>query len=190
MTRSGRPAVTVPGQWVEAALDEIEAVGVGEMAVQSVARRLGVSKGGFYHHFSDRDQLLRAALDLWEERFVSDLAVRFDAVADPRERLHALLLHATVELQPTVIVRLMAAPGDPVVLAALRRAAQERLALLERIFREIGLTPARAAHRAILAYSSYLGLAQLRAQLPEALAGDRRPRAYLRDVEAALLHDM
>jgi AcrR family transcriptional regulator len=190
VSRPGRPTQTTPQQWVQAALDEIEAAGVPALAVASVARRLGVTKGGFYHHFSDRRALLQAALQLWEERFVNDLTAHFDAIADPRERLHTLLHYASVELEPTVIVRLMAADADPDVAAALARAADGRLELLSRTFRELGLSRAVAAHRAVLAYSAYLGLAELRSQRPQAFATNARLRAYLRDVEATLLHDV
>jgi AcrR family transcriptional regulator len=163
---------------------------VAALAVESVARRLGVSKGGFYHHFTDRQALLESALELWEQRFVTDLATEFEAIRDPRERLGALFHHATVEMEPTVIVRLMAADADPAVAAALARGADGRLALLRRTFRQLGLSRATASRRAMLAYSAYLGLAELRRQAPGALTPPARVRAYLRDLESALLHDV
>jgi AcrR family transcriptional regulator len=163
---------------------------VAALAVESVARRLGVSKGGFYHHFADRQALLQSALELWEQRFVTDLVTRFEAIGDPRERLHALLHHAAVEMEPTVIVRLMAADSEPAVAAALARAADERLVLLRRTFCELGLSRTTAGLRAVLAYSAYLGLAELRTQAPSALYSPARVRAYLSDLEAALLYDI
>ena len=190
MSPPGRPTHTTPQQWVQAALEEIEAAGVAALAVESVARRLGVSKGGFYHHFADRQALLQSALELWEQRFVTDLATRFEAIGDPRERLGALLHHATVDMEPAVILRLMAADADPAVAAALARAAEGRLELLRRTFRQLGLSRATAGWRAMLAYSAYLGLAELRTQSPTALSTPSRLRAYLRDVEAALLYDV
>jgi AcrR family transcriptional regulator len=190
VSRAGRPTQTTSRQWVEAALQEIEAEGIKALAVQSVARRLHVSKGGFYHHFTNRRALIRAALDLWEERFVTDLASRFEAIPEPRERLEALLHHAAVELEPTIILRLMAAAADPDVASALARAAEGRLALLQRTFRDLGLPRGVAGRRAVLAYSAYLGLAQLRTQAPGSISTPAQVRAYVRDVEAALLHDV
>lgn len=187
MSRVGRPTQTTPEAWVDAALEEIEAVGVGGLSVQSVARRLGVTKGGFYHYFADRRELLQAALSCWEERFVTALTRRFAAVTDPHQRLHDLLVHAGIELQPTVIVQLMAAADDPDVAAALQRAATGRLALLRRIFLDLGLDRATANNRALLAYSTYLGLAELRRHAPSALGAPARTRAFLAEVEAALL---
>ena len=190
MSPAGRPTATTPERWVQGALDEIERAGVGALAVESVARRLGVSKGGFYHHFKDRRSLLRAALELWQERFVIELARRFEAIGDPRERLTALLVHAAVELEPTVILRLMAASEDPDVAAALQRAADGRLALLRGAFRELGLGPEAAANRAILFYSAYLGLAELRSHAPSALPDEARVRSYLQEIEAVVLRDL
>jgi AcrR family transcriptional regulator len=183
---AGRPTRTSPAAWVEAALAEIEQAGVHGLAVEAVARRLGVSKGGFYHHFADRHELRRAALALWEQRFVAELNARFEAIEDPRERLHSLLRHALLELEPTVIVRLMAEAEDPDVAAALARATAARLALLTRIFTELGFTRAIARHRALSAYSAYLGFAQLRREDPALLGTPAMMRSYLAELESML----
>src|SRR5690606_21017046 len=52
--------------WAEAALDLIAEQGVAAVAVEPLARRLGVTKGSFYWHFPSRDALLQAALERWE----------------------------------------------------------------------------------------------------------------------------
>lgn len=187
MSPGGRPTITTPDAWAQAALDEIEVAGVRALSVQSVARRLGVSKGGAYHHFEDRRALLQAALARWEARQVTELATRFEAIADPRERLHELLVYAGVGIQPTIILQWMAAAEDPDVAAVLQRSAADRLALLRRIFAQLGATPAAAEQRAVMAYSHYLGLAQLRAMNPAVLTTPARMRAQLRLLEAALL---
>jgi len=190
VSRAGRPTLTTPREWAAAALDEIEVAGVRALSAQAVARRLGVSKGGLYHHFADRRALLQATLELWEERHVAELATRFDAIADPRERLHALLVYASMEIEPTVILQLLAATDDQDVRSALQRSSAARLALLRRIFAQLGATRGVAEHRAVLAYSHYLGLAQLRATSPGVLATPARMRAHVREVEASLLRDL
>ena len=40
--------------------------GVAAVAVEALARRLGVTKGSFYWHFKNREALLQAALKRWE----------------------------------------------------------------------------------------------------------------------------
>ena len=61
------------------------------MRVEVLARRLGVTKGGFYWHFDDRRELLDAILDRWEETSVSEVIERVEAGGgDARERLRRL----------------------------------------------------------------------------------------------------
>lgn len=187
MTTVGRPTQTTPSQWSEAALDEIEAIGVRAMSVQSVARRIGVSKGGFYHHFADRDALLRSALELWEQRFVVELGAQLEAVEDPKARLHAMITKAIIELRPTVIVQLMAASEIPIVAETLRSAAQSRTEMLQRMFIELGLEEDAAHLRAVLAYASFLGFAQLRVQLPKSLATKASLNRYAEEFEQSIL---
>ena len=50
--------------WSAAALQQIGEQGVPALAVEPLARRLGVTKGSFYWHFPTRDALLQAALDV------------------------------------------------------------------------------------------------------------------------------
>jgi hypothetical protein len=121
---------------------------------------------------------------------VTALGEHFDAVADPQRRLHELLVYSGVEVQPTVIVQFMAAADDPDVAAVLVRASDARLALLRRIFLQLGASAAVARHRAILAYGHYLGLAQLRRQDPQLLATPAQMRAHLRQLEGALLEGL
>lgn len=187
MSAVGRPALTTPEAWAAAALDEIEVAGVHGLSVESVARRVGVSKGGLYHHFADRRALLRAALALWETRQVTELGQRFEGIADPRRRMHELLIYSGIDVQPTIIVQFMAASDDPDVAAVLARSTDARLALLRRLFRQLGASPAVARHRAVLAYGHYLGVAQLRRQDPALLAAPAQMRAYLRQLESVLL---
>src|ERR671934_2749006 len=74
-------------RWIEAALDALADGGVAAVAVEPLAVRLGVTKGSFYWHFRDRDQLLAAALKEWERTGTEELIKRLDQIADPRARL-------------------------------------------------------------------------------------------------------
>ena len=183
----GRPATTTADDWAQGALDEIEQSGVRALTVQAVARRLGVSKGGAYHHFQDRRDLLRAALARWERRQVTELNAHFAAIRDPQLRLRAALEEAFITLAPTVIVQLMAASDDPVVAAVLERSTAARIDQLRRTFVDLGATGADAQHRAILLYGHYLGFAQLRRHAPTLLKTPRQTRAHVARIEASLL---
>ena len=52
---------------------------------------LGVSKGGFYWHFADRQALLAEMLDTWEKAGTEDIIARVESQpADPRAKLQRL----------------------------------------------------------------------------------------------------
>jgi Transcriptional regulator len=76
--------------WAQAALDVIAEQGVSAVAVEPLARRLGVTKGSFYWHFPSRDALLQAALERWEEVEQEQVFGSLEEVPDPRERLRKL----------------------------------------------------------------------------------------------------
>lgn len=174
-------------RWIDAALEAIETSGPGGVAVVPLALALGVTKGSFYWHFADRRELLRAVLDAWLQRYTTETEERFDAIADPRERLHALFSFAMLDLRPTVIVQLLAHLDDPDVAAAVSQATDRRIKLLAGAYREIGLSPARARDQALLAYSAFLGFAQLSCDPARPIAGERAARRLLKHAQHALI---
>ena len=65
--------------WAQAALDLIAEQGVAAVAVEPLARRLGVTKGSFYWHFPSREALLKAALERWEQIELEEVFARIEA---------------------------------------------------------------------------------------------------------------
>ena len=76
--RSGRLSAD---DWAREALDQIAEQGVASVAVEPLARRLGVTKGSFYWHFPSRDALLQAALERWERRALERFMELFEQEA-------------------------------------------------------------------------------------------------------------
>ena len=76
--------------WALAALDVIAEQGLAAVAVEPLARRLGVTKGSFYWHFPSREALLVAALERWEKTEQETVFGKMEAVSDPRVRLREL----------------------------------------------------------------------------------------------------
>jgi TetR/AcrR family transcriptional regulator, cholesterol catabolism regulator len=75
--------------------------GYDATSMNDVAAALKLSKGGLYHHFPSKDEILfeimSHAMDITEERVVN--AVR--GISDPEERLRSLIrLHIEVVLSP------------------------------------------------------------------------------------------
>ena len=149
--------------WTLAALRALAAGGVGAVRVDAIARELGVTRGSFYWHFADRDALLKAALELWEERLTAQVIEELDGVDDPVERLERLTRVVFSDervrgLQPAI----MAHADHPVVRPVLRRVTARRIDYISAIYAELGLAPPDARRRAVIAYATYLGWLDLR----------------------------
>jgi len=56
-----------PEDWIRAAQTHLAGQGIESVRVEVLARDLGVSKGSFYWHFRDRNDLLEKLLARWED---------------------------------------------------------------------------------------------------------------------------
>ena len=172
--------------WERAAVQAIADGGLQAVAIEPLARRLGVTKGSFYAHFRDRDALVEAALRRWEQLHVDAFAAALRRREDPTEQLHDLIALATGAARSSTIQgRLLLESEDPRVLAALRRVTVVRLVRLEEVFRRLGLGAAPAARRATIAYAAYVGFLQLAREVPDRLAQERALAKDLRSMLAS-----
>ena len=89
--------------WANGAVDLIAEAGVAAVAVEPLARRLGVTKGSFYWHFPSRDALLVAALERWEQEEQEAVFGSLEGVSDPRERLSQLFALVAHEVKSHII---------------------------------------------------------------------------------------
>jgi AcrR family transcriptional regulator len=177
-----------PDDWARAALDAIAADGVEAVSVEGLARQLGVTKGSFYWHFADRSALVAAALDLWEQRGTGDIIDALRTITDPAARLKALFEQSFgARADGPVDAALMVHADDPVVGPVVRSVSAQRVAFLEETFRDLGLTPARAAARARITYSTYVGHFQVTRSLPDDPVLSRPGNAYLRQLLTVLV---
>lgn len=177
-----------PHDWTRAALSAIADKGTANVSVERLARELGATKGSFYWHFKDRPALIAAALERWEADYTDRIIEQLAGISDPRERFR-MLLEASFEDHPGVLIdaNLLAAADEPVVGAALERVARKRLAFVDKIFAE--LQAPGGSDRAVLAFSAYVGLAQLRRTAPALMPTGRRTKPYIDHAIAWLLGD-
>lgn len=175
--------------WERVALDALAERGLPGLAVEPLARKLGVTKGSFYWHFADREALLVAALARWEASYTERVIAELETVADPRERLMRLMTRVSDAARGDRIhVALAAAAGsDARVRATLARVSERRVAYLERCYAELGLPAARARRSATLAYAAYVGIVHLRVEAPESAPAGRALAAYVQHMVEALV---
>ena len=60
--------------WIAIARKALVASGVDDVKVDVLARRLKVTRGSFYWHFKNREELLEALLDDWEVNYRREIA--------------------------------------------------------------------------------------------------------------------
>src|SRR5260221_9899665 len=79
---------TPRSRWIEEGLRALAAGGPDAVRVEAVAQALGVTKGGFYGHFADRNALLGEMLDMWERMSTDEVLERVERQGgDVRARL-------------------------------------------------------------------------------------------------------
>jgi AcrR family transcriptional regulator len=183
--RSGRLSAE---DWAQAALDLIAEQGVAAVAVEPLARRLGVTKGSFYWHFPSRDALLCAALERWEQVEQDSIFGQLEAVSDPSQRLRMLFQLVAHEVKShKVYSELLKALDHPAVGPVIGRVSQRRLEFLAAAFRQAGLERTNAQHRARLAYAAYVGFLQLSLQLHHPRLAHDEFEGYVEHLMATLI---
>lgn len=197
---TGRSRRLTADDWIEAATRMIAEAGVSAVAVEPLAKRLGVTKGSFYWHFPNRDALLQATLERWEREDTEAAIAALEAIADPHERLRRLIVQALSEpsriddAPPSAFdfghafhLAVADAADDPIVRPILRRVSERRVDYLVECYRALGLAPEEARHWARLAYAAYIGTLRLWREAPGRAPAGAAAAAYRSFLTRALV---
>ncbi|HKO28509.1 MAG TPA: helix-turn-helix domain-containing protein [Solirubrobacteraceae bacterium] len=131
------PLRTPRTSWVQEGLRVLGVGGPDAVRVEKLAEALGVSKGGFYWHFDDRNALLEEMLDTWERLVVDEAIARVDAGGgDARTKLRRLfaLTESVGEVWNIELAIRDWARRDAPVAGRLRRLDNRRMEYMRRLF--------------------------------------------------------
>lgn len=178
-TEASRATLT-PETWIEAATEVLVDQGIDHVRVDVLASQLGVTRGSFYWHFRDREDLLRRVLQAWRDRATVALTRRLEsAQKDAGEQLHdaaslpfrgrAAAKAARIELAIRAWAR-----RDEMARQAVDEADAARLAHHERIFAALGFAAAEARARAFLMYGYEVAESVLHRQGSSSERNERR----------------
>ena len=138
--------------WIDAAIQLLVEAGIGAVSVDRLAANLGITRGSFYHHFADREDLLRALLDYWADRW--SYAVREQIAGlglDPGTTLFALMKAIRNNRAADYDAPIRAwALHDPVARAVVEQVDQARLDFVRSQFEALGFSGLDAENRARL----------------------------------------
>lgn len=78
--------------WIDGAITFLSTHGVDSLRLDTLAARLGVTKGSFYYHFASRDELIEAVLSRWHSGISSEVTrVVVAREGAPLDRLRKLI---------------------------------------------------------------------------------------------------
>ena len=147
-------------RWIEQGLQALAAGGPDAVRVEALAKELGVTKGGFYGSFADRDALLEAVLDTWERESTDDVLDRVEREGgDPRTRIEraGVLTFSDDRLLPIDLAVRDWARRDEAVAVRLRRVDNRRMALLREMIGTFCPDPDEVEARSLLAFCVAIG---------------------------------
>ena len=129
---------TPRSSWIDQGLQALGAGGPDAVRIETLARALGVTKGGFYWHFDDRRALLLEMLDVWERVGVDEVISRIEAEGgDARTKLQRLFSLASTGGAKALKVELAVrdwARRDKTVANRVRRVDNRRMEYMRSLF--------------------------------------------------------
>ena len=153
------PTRTPRRSWIDQGLQALADGGPDAVRIEPLAKSLGVTRGGFYWHFADRDALLAAMLDTWERAATDEVIDRVERQGgDARTRLRrAGALTFSDDLLPIELAIRAWSRHDPAVAERLRRVDNRRMDYLRTLFGTFCPDPAEVEARSMLAFSLLIG---------------------------------
>jgi len=178
-----------PKDWELATLEVIANQGVSAVAVETIAKVLGVTKGSFYWHFTNRKDLIVAALKRWRKQDNEIITHRILTISDPYERLKTWFLLSSEPLQSHLIyATLLADRQHSYVSKVLKEVTIDRLNHLQECYQNIGYNEALAKQQSLLAYSVYVGYLHMTKTLHGQFKHDNNVDDYVKHVAGQLIH--
>jgi AcrR family transcriptional regulator len=176
------PTRTPPNRWIEEGLSALAAGGPDAVRIEPLAQALGVSKGGFYWHFKNRQSLLEEMLDTWERTWVDEVIEAVEAAEkDARPRLRRLFALAAASGSELLKIELAIrdwARREEAVAARLRRVDNRRMDYMRSLFGAICEDEDDVEARCLLTFSLFIG--------GPFVSADHRGRSRAEVVELAL----
>jgi AcrR family transcriptional regulator len=162
-----KPARLTPHDWLIAGFTALAEAGPAALKAETLARRLGTTKGSFYWHFSDVPEYRSKMLMLWADGAVGHIP---DALADQPTAVaklrrlgqivasggHPLL--GDLPIEPAIRAW---ARGDTNVAATLADVDNMRIAFIQGLLTEVEITNPEMAR---IIYAAHVGMQDLSAR--------------------------
>ena len=144
--------------WVQAALETFMEKGIEAVKVDVLAKSLKITRGSFYWHFKNLDDLLTAIIQEWQAVDTEDVIRQVEIIGGtPSQQLLNLLEIAAKDDDRLEKAMRIWAIHDTRAMVSIERVDEQRLEYLENLFSQIGFSVEDALVRARITYSVKLG---------------------------------
>jgi AcrR family transcriptional regulator len=144
--------------WVQAALETFMEKGIEAVKVDVLAKSLKITRGSFYWHFKNLDDLLTAIIQEWQAVETEDVMQQVEKIGGtPSQQLLNLLEIAAKDDNRLEKAMRIWAIHDTRAMGSIERVDKQRLEYLQHLFIKIGFSQPDAALRAQVTYSVKLG---------------------------------
>ena len=148
--------------WIDGAIEALADVGLSGMRVEALAKRFGVTKGSFYWHFKDRQDLFDAMLQTWKEGRIRDIDKQSAMPAGKESELlqQIIDIYSANRIRKGISIELAVrdwARRDPQASAVVEEVDTYRLESARKLFVATGLTDSEAKSRSLLLYAYVFG---------------------------------
>jgi AcrR family transcriptional regulator len=158
MVKQNEPESLTRQDWIDRGLLLLGNSGVEAVRVEPLAKLLGVTKGSFYWHFKNREDLLMALLQAWIDLETDGIIAQVDALeGDGYQKLLALFELAVQDYGQIETAIRAWATIDVKIAAVVAQVDRRRLDYTRDMFLQIGFTPFEAIVRARLVYYALIG---------------------------------
>lgn len=149
--------------WIVAATEILADEGIAGLRVEVLAKRLKVTKGSFYWHFRDRQDLLSGVLEEWREGRIRDIIKQTSTSAGREfaQIYHILDLYSSNRNRRGMMIELAVrdwARRDPDAAAVVAEVDRVRLCCARELFLACGVPEQEATNRCALLYAYVFGI--------------------------------
>ena len=143
--------------WLDFALKELASNGYAALKAQPLAKRLGVTRGSFYHHFTSIDAFNQALIQHWTNSTTMPLIAEVEKSGDPRMQLENLLKQALRSGEALERAVRSWAIVNTQVADLVEDVDKHRIQFTEKLLLAAGVPPSETPSRARLLYWAAIG---------------------------------
>lgn len=177
---SARPSLDRE-HWIDAATDLLAEQGVAGLRIEVLAKACNVTKGSFYWHFRDRQDLLQEVLGRWKEGRIRDIdkTTAVQTGAEKEQLRYAIDIYGTSRNRRGMQIELAVrdwARHDAQAAAVVEEIDLYRLECTRKLFVAGGMSEVEARSRSLLLYACVFGLSLMRYEKFDADLGELKNR--------------